>query len=97
MNEARWFVNYNGHPKPKLQWLDNKNNTIPWSEGDDKLGKYYAELKDDSTMLTIRNLDLSDSGDYYLHAYNGEMEKSKKFQLMVKGERNVIFYSVSKH
>lgn len=49
------------------------------------------EIKDDYTLLKIRRLELKDSGEYTLRAYNGIVEVERKFQLVVKGMSGKCF------
>lgn len=79
--EVKWIVEYRGYPTPKLMWYDNNGDEIPWSK--QKGCKYEAVLEKNRAILKIRDIRVSDTGYYTLHADNGQMQKEQKFQLTV--------------
>lgn len=81
MGEAKWYVQFSGHPTPELTWYDNQNKIIQWSNND----KYYVKTDSSHTTIKIRNLTFEDSGDYTLIASNGLQNVEQKFTLKVKG------------
>lgn len=86
--EVRWFVKYSGHPVPNLIWRDVQGNAISWSmpgEKSNSNSKFEATQDKRSTTLKIRNPQITDSGNYTLHADNGHIQKQQNFQLLVKG------------
>lgn len=89
--EVKFSARVTGHPKPKSKWFDNRGNEIPYSSVSDKKSKHEIQIMDYSTILIIRNPDLSDFGNYTVKATNGVIEKEKQFKLIVKGELNDFY------
>lgn len=88
MPEAKWRVNYGGHPTPNLMWIDNQNRDIALKNAENGEGqdnKYEIEIMKDIAILKIKHLELKDSGNYKLKAWNGISEVEKTFHLVVKG------------
>lgn len=79
----KWVVEYRGYPAPKLVWYDIHGDEIPWSTIEQKSCKYEAIQDKRRVTLKIRDVRVSDSGYYTLHADNGQMQKEQKFQLTV--------------
>lgn len=88
MPEAKWRVNYGGHPAPNLLWIDNQNRDIVLKSaenGDGQSDKFEIEIKEEFAILKIKHLELKDSGNYTLKAWNDISEVEKTFHLFVKG------------
>lgn len=83
IREVKWVVEYRGYPAPKLIWYDIHGDEIPWSSVEQKSCKYEAIQDKHRVTLKIRDVRVSDSGYYTLHADNGQMQKEQKFQLTV--------------
>lgn len=83
--DVKFSVKVTGHPKPEAKWYDNHGVEIPYSPVSDKKSKHEIQIMDYSTILTIRNPDLGDFGNYTVKAANGVIEKEKQFRLIVKG------------
>lgn len=81
MSVAKWRVEYKGHPKPMLTWLDTTNKSIMPDNGE----KFEVSTNNEYTILKIKQLELKDSGIYTLWAINDAMNVSKEFELVVKG------------
>lgn len=86
-------MKYSGHPVPTLVWRDTHGNEIPWSVEDDKSRKIVATKDKTSTTLRIKDPKINDSGNYTLFADNDKMQKEQQFQLLVKGNFYIIFFS----
>lgn len=77
---AQWFVDVTGHPKPKSFWLDKDGKEIVSNHNT----KCEVTNTDGKATLSIRNPDISDSGDYTLVAFNDKTRTNKTFKLVVK-------------
>lgn len=80
--EAKWRVQFKGHPKPLLTWYDNVGKPI-MTEHDEK---YEVNTSNEHTILKIKQLELKDSGIYTLRAINDMTSESKEFELVVRGK-----------
>lgn len=83
--EVKFSARVTGHPHPESKWYDNRGVEIPYSPVSDKKSKHEIQNLEYSTILIIRNPDLSDFGNYTIRASNGVIEKEKQFRLIVKG------------
>lgn len=83
-SDATWTVNYMGHPKPELAWYDNYNNQII-SNLNDQIKKYDVTFGARHTTLKIHQVELGDTGNYTLRAWNGRISKERSFELVVRG------------
>lgn len=85
--DAKWHVKYSGNPHPNVVWKDSHGNEIPWTQTIDENGKFDVMHDNRTTTLRIRNLRISDSGNYTLNADNGLQKNIKAFELLVYGEK----------
>lgn len=83
IREVKWVVEVRGHPDPALVWRDREGDEIPWTTGNHKGCKYEAIRNKQSVTLKIKDVRITDTGDYTLHAGNGRVEKEQKFHLDV--------------
>lgn len=64
-------------------WRDREGDEIPWSIGNHKGCKYEAIQNEQSVTLKIKDVRITDTGDYTLYADNGHIQKEQKFHLDV--------------
>lgn len=83
IREVKWVVEVRGHPEPKLVWRDREGDEIPWTTGNHKGCKYEAIRNRENVILKIKDVRITDTGDYTLHADNGRVVKEQKFHLDV--------------
>lgn len=83
IREVKWVVEVRGHPEPKFVWRDREGDEIPWSTGNHKGCKYEAIQNKQSVTLKIKDIRITDTGDYTLYADNGRVQKEQKFHLDV--------------
>lgn len=83
IREVKWVVDVRGYPTPELIWRDRDGDEIPWSTGNQKGCKFEAIQSKQSVILKIKDLRISDTGDYILYADNGRVQKEQKFHLEV--------------
>lgn len=62
-----WRINVDGHPEPKLYWLNNRNETIIPMESD----KYSVTFSATAAVIKIKDISITDYGNYTLLAENG--------------------------
>ncbi|XP_063923158.1 vascular endothelial growth factor receptor 1-like isoform X3 [Zophobas morio] len=62
-----WRINVDGHPEPKLFWLNNRNETIIPMTSD----KYDVTFSATDAVIKIKDISITDYGNYTLLAENG--------------------------
>ena len=72
-------VPFNGNPRPSGHW---SKNDAPLEEN----AQYYVEFLNTYATLTIKNADMSDSGDYKLHMSNELGSDSVTISIQVQSE-----------
>lgn len=81
-------MTYSSHPPIESLILRSKYaNEVPWIYGSDSDPNRKIEARREKRKLTItiRDINIADSGEYTLHANNGKMETTQKLVLRVKG------------
>lgn len=95
-SSVKWYLRYASYPPiESLLWRDVRGNEIPWITDTDMnpQRKLEARIEEDrKIILSIRNININDSGFYRLYANNGKMEKELKMELRVKGTYNLLTF-----
>ncbi|XP_063923322.1 vascular endothelial growth factor receptor 3-like [Zophobas morio] len=62
-----WRINVDGHPVPRFWWLNNRNEIIMALKSD----KYDVTSSATDTVIKIKDISITDHGNYTLVAENG--------------------------
>ncbi|XP_029159072.1 vascular endothelial growth factor receptor kdr-like isoform X2 [Nylanderia fulva] len=73
--KVQWVVYVDAYPKPHLQWFKPNGQEITENQ------KYFVNISTTATILKIRNLEITDTGDYILEAKNDYLIKKLNFTL----------------
>ncbi|XP_072744995.1 vascular endothelial growth factor receptor 1 isoform X2 [Anoplolepis gracilipes] len=73
--QVQWVVYVDGYPRPHLQWFKPNGQEVTENL------KYSVNTSTTATILQIRNLELTDTGDYILEAKNDQMIIKLNFTL----------------
>lgn len=80
-----WKITINSHPEPNVIWINNKNETI----NNDK-NKYIITTEKLLTRtietFAIKNIEISDIGNYTVFINNSHQNMTYTFNLAVKGK-----------
>lgn len=80
--DAVWSVDYEGHPKPVVNWYDNHGQLIV-----NRNDRFEVRINKGYTTLSIDPVRLEDMGNYTLEGRNNlNKTLEKKFELIVSGK-----------
>ncbi|XP_059619407.1 vascular endothelial growth factor receptor 1 isoform X2 [Phlebotomus argentipes] len=85
---VQWIIHYTGYPRPiYLAWYDNQGKEIPsWGDVEDK---YTVTIRDNECIFRIKRIELKDSGEYMLKAYNTMVDRNITVKLIVEEKPTV--------
>uniref|UniRef100_A0A6B2EPK2 Putative vascular endothelial growth factor receptor 1-like isoform x3 n=1 Tax=Phlebotomus kandelakii TaxID=1109342 RepID=A0A6B2EPK2_9DIPT len=85
---VQWIIHYTGYPRPiYLSWYDNQGKEIPtWGDVEDK---YKVTIRDNDCVFQIKRIELKDSGEYTLKAYNTMVDRNITVKLIVEEKPTV--------
>ncbi|KAJ8922635.1 hypothetical protein NQ315_007667 [Exocentrus adspersus] len=87
-DEVHWIIRVEGHPRPTVNWFNNRNTTIRM-ENDEKYQAYYNATYN-TALLKIKKLAISDFGTYTLRVTNKKEEKILPLFLNVTDKPTVV-------
>ena len=82
----KWVVFYEAYPKPQIIWSKgNRENVIR-----NTTSKYVIKDELKRTVLEIKEIGLTDSGQYLLTVHTNKVEDTRNFTLRVTGIKRVV-------
>lgn len=85
--EVRWNLEYSSNPP--LQWIklfDNHGNEVDLMTETDSDKRIEFRREHRNIIITIRDLSITDAGEYTLRANNSRMNTERKLKLRVRGK-----------
>ncbi|XP_008191844.1 vascular endothelial growth factor receptor 1 isoform X1 [Tribolium castaneum] len=93
VDSVQWRIDVNGHPQPNLFWLNNNNETI----SNERKDKYEISFRQTEANLKIKDIAITDYGNYTLIAQNDFETKALVLFLNVTDRPSVSLESDDFH
>lgn len=81
----KWVVIYEAFPSPGITWSKDKPSNVIVN----KSSKYIIKNEPKRTTLEIKDLEFSDSGQYFLTITTKDEKQTRSFTLQVQGKLTI--------